>query len=138
MIRNNVALYGCIFDHGVLQEGIETLSVVYQGYIIQKKINFSFVPNTVCNSLGEKFFEPINEDDCNYAVLKIIVGPEKSCDENCDEDILELVQKIHGKLEDSPLEVMPFIKSCTRNADFYQTKFIIRYRYGGSVSLKMA
>ena len=81
-------------------------------------MKFSFVPITACHSFGEAFIESINDDDYNYAALQIIVGPQKSCDENSEEDILELVRKIHGKLEDSPVEIMPFIKSCTRNADF--------------------
>ena len=80
---------------------------------------FSFVPNIACHSLGKAFIELMNEEDYNYAVLQIIVGPQKSCDENSEEDILELVRKIHGKLEDSPVEIIPFIKSCTRNADFF-------------------
>ena len=48
----------------------------------------------------------------------MIVGPEKSCDETREEDFLEMVRKINGKLEESPKEIMPFIKSCTRNAVF--------------------
>ena len=115
-MRNNYALYGCIFDLGVLQEGNETLSLLCQDYF---KVNFSFVPITACQSLGEAFFESINDNDYSNAVLQIIVGPEKSGDENCDEDIPELVGKIHRKLEDSPTEIMTFIKSCTRNADFF-------------------
>ena len=76
------------------------------------------MPNTACHSLGEAFIELINEDDYNYAVSKIIVGPEKLRDECLKEEILELVRKIHGKLKDSPTEIMPFIESCTRNAVF--------------------
>ena len=76
------------------------------------------MPNTACHSLGNSFIESINYDDYNYAVSQIIIGPQNSCDENSEEDILELVRKIHGKLEDSPVEIMPFIKSCTRNAIF--------------------
>ena len=52
-----------------------------------------------------------------------MIGPQKVCDENSGEDILELVGKIHGKLEDSPVDIMPFIKSCFWDAVFYQTKF---------------
>ena len=77
------------------------------------------MPITACQSLGEAFFESINDNDYSNAVLQIIVGPEKSGDENCDEDIPELVGKIHRKLEDSPTEIMTFIKSCTRNAVFF-------------------
>ena len=76
------------------------------------------MPNTACHSDGKAFIELINEDDYKSAVLQVIVGPEKSRDECLKEDILELVQKIHGKLEDSPTEIMPFIQSCTRNAVF--------------------
>ena len=76
------------------------------------------MPNTACDSHGKAFIELVNEDDYNYAVSKIIVGPEKSRDECLKEDILELVQKIQEKLEDSPTEILPFIKSCTRNAVF--------------------
>ena len=90
------------------------------------------MPNTACHSLGESFIESfielINDDDYNYAVLQIILGPEKSRDENFKEDILELVRKIHGKLENSPTEIMPFIQSCTRNAVFIDQieKFILK------------
>ena len=80
------------------------------------------MPNTACHSRVHSFIESINYEDYNYAVSKIIIGPQKAFDENSEEDIFELLRKIHGKLEDSPLEIMPFIKSCTRNADFYQTK----------------
>ena len=118
-MRNNFALYGCIFGLGVLQEGIETLSLLCQDYF---KVNFSFVPITACQILGEAFFESINDNDYSDAVLQIIVGPEKSGDENCEEDVSDLVRKIHRKLEDSPVEIMPFIKSCTRNGDFFQTQ----------------
>ena len=86
------------------------------------------MPNTACHSLGEAFIELINEDDYNYAVSKIIVGPEKLRDECLKEEILELVRKIHGKLKDSPTEIMPFIQSCTRNAVFIDQieKFILK------------
>ena len=77
-----------------------------------------FVPITACHSLGKAFIQLINDDDYNYAVLQIIVGPQKSCDENSGEYIPELVRKINEKLEESPIEIMPFIKSCTRNAYF--------------------
>ena len=117
-MRNNFALYGCISDLGVLQEGNETLSLLCEDYKIYFKVKFSFVPITACQSLGEAFFESINDHDYSNAVLRIIVGPQKSCDENSGEDIIELVRKIHHKLEDSPVEIMPFIKSCTRNAAF--------------------
>ena len=77
------------------------------------------MPITACQSLGEAFFASINDNDYSNTVLQIIVGPQKPCDENSEKDILELVRKIHGKLEDSPSEIVPFIKSCTRNAVFF-------------------
>ena len=72
-----------------------------------------------CHNLGNALIESVNEDDYNYSVLQIIVGPQKSCDENSEDDIPELVRKINVTLEDSPMEIMPFIKSCTRNANIY-------------------
>ena len=84
------------------------------------------MPNTACHSLANSFIESVNYDDYNYAVSQILIGPQKTCDENSGEDIIELVQKIHGKLEDSPADIMPFINSCTRNAVFCQTKFRLR------------
>ena len=64
--------------------------------------------------------ESIDEEDYKSAVSQIIIGPEmKFCDENSDDDIPKLIRKIHEKLECSPVTIMPFIKSCTRNANFY-------------------
>jgi len=65
-------------------------------------------------SLGKALIQGINVDDYNFVVSQIIIGPEKkSCDENSDDDIFEVIRKINEKLEDSPLTIMPFIKSCT-------------------------
>ena len=86
-------------------------------------IKLSFVPNTACLSLANSLIKSVNYDDYNYVVSQIMIGPQKVCDENSGEDILELVGKIHGKLEDSPVDIMPFIKSCFWDAVFYQTKF---------------
>ena len=77
------------------------------------------MPTKACHSLSKVFLGSINDEDYNYAVLQIIVGPQKSCDENSEDDISELVRRIHGKLEDSSETIMPFIKSCTRNANFH-------------------
>ena len=100
---------------GSFRKGLKLISGISR---LHSKVQLSFVSNTACHSHGNLFIESINHDDFKNAVLQIIVGPEKSRDDNLEEDILELVGQIHGKLEDSPMEIMPFIKSCTRNAVF--------------------
>jgi hypothetical protein len=69
---------------------------------------------SACQSLGKTLTESITEDDYNRGVIQIIDDPEKkSCDEDSEGDILELIRKIHMKLKNSPISIMPFTQSCT-------------------------
>ena len=71
-----------------------------------------------CHILGEAFIESIKEDEYKNAVFQVITTPDnKSYDENSGEDILVLICKIYKTLEDSPVTILPFINSCTRNAN---------------------
>ena len=96
-----------------------TLRMVKLCYTI--RVNICILSQKACDSIDEAFIASVTEDDYNYAVSQVIIGPEKKClfEENSDDEILELIRKIHVKLEDSPVTIMPFIKSCTRNAVFY-------------------
>ena len=89
-------------------------------------LNICILSQKACDSIDEAFIESVTEDDYNYAVSQVIIGPEKRFlfKENSDDEILELIRKIHVKLEESPVTIMPFIKSCTRNAYFYS---ILKY-----------
>ena len=61
--------------------------------------------------------ESVNEDDYDYAVSKIIIGPRKNSDENqSKDDISVLIMDIREKLKDSPTTIFPFIESCSRIA----------------------
>ena len=52
-------------------------------------------------------------------MVQIVTGAQtKSCDESIDADILELIRRMHEKLDDSPIAIIQFIKSCTRKAYF--------------------
>ena len=84
-------------------------------YSVEKLI--VFVSHIACHILGEAFIESINEDDYKNVVFQVITTPEKKSHENSGEDILELICKIYKTLEDSPVTILPFINSCTRNAN---------------------
>ena len=65
------------------------------------------------------------EEEYNYVVMQII-GEKKAqkrkmnSDGNPYEDFISnVIKKIRDKLENSPMIILPFIESCTRNA--YQT-----------------
>ena len=73
--------------------------------------------------------ESINEDDYDYAVSKIIIGPKKNSDENhCKDDIFFLINEIREQLKDSPATIFPFIESCSRNADSTVTYFKMYFK----------
>ena len=85
---------------------------------IKGRLNHNFVSHEACNSLCEAFIESINADDYKNAIFQIVNGPEKrSNDKDPDDDILKLICKIYKTLEDSPVSILPFIQSCTRNAN---------------------
>ena len=51
--------------------------------------------------------------------MAIIIGSKKKTyGKNSKNDIDTLIKKIREKLEDSPVAILPFIESCTRNAHF--------------------
>ena len=80
-------------------------------------MNHNFVSHEACHTLCEAFIESINEDDYKNAVFQVVNGPEKSSnDKGPDDDILKLICKIYKTLEDSPISILSFIQSCTRNA----------------------
>ena len=64
----------------------------------------------------------ITEDEYNNVVMQII-GEKKAqkrkmnSDDNPYEDFIHnVLKKIRDKLENSPMTILPFIESCTRNA----------------------
>ena len=67
----------------------------------------------------------ITEEEYNHVVMQII-GEKRAqkrkmnSDGNPYEDFIpDITKKIRDKLENSPMMILPFIESCTRNA--YQT-----------------
>lgn len=84
---------------------------------IKGRLNHNSVSHEACHSLCEAFIELINEDDYKNAVFQVVNCPEKKLnDKDPDDDILKLICKIYKTLEDSPVSILPFIQSCTRNA----------------------
>ena len=80
------------------------------------KLRSFFISHEACHSLCEAFIESIYEEDYKNAIFQVVNGPEKrSNDKDPDDDILELICKIYKTLEDSPVSILPFIQSCTRN-----------------------
>ena len=63
--------------------------------------------------------------------MAIIIGSKKKAyGKNSKNDIDILIKKIREKLEDSPVAILPFIESCTRNAHLIQSsakQLIINY-----------
>ena len=82
----------------------------------------------MCDSLDKKIIGSITEDEYNNVVMQII-GEKKAqkrkinSDDNPYEDFIHnVIKKIRDKLENSPMIILPFIESCTRNA--YQTHLL--------------
>ena len=62
--------------------------------------------------------ESINEEEYNYVVMQMIIAPRSKLDDNESvDDISFVTKKVRDKLEKSPTIILPFIESCTRNAD---------------------
>ena len=54
--------------------------------------------------------------------MAIIIGSKKKAyGKDSKNDIDILIKKIREKLEDSPVAILPFIESCTRNAHLIQS-----------------
>ena len=74
------------------------------------------IPLLVGEGLDKKIIQSINPDDYDYAVAIIIGSKKKPYGKDSKNDIDILIKKIREKLEDSPVAILPFIESCTRNA----------------------
>ena len=75
----------------------------------------------VGEGLDKKIIQSINPDDYDYAVAIIIGSKKKAYGKDSKNDIDILIKKIREKLEDSPVAILPFIESCTRNAHLIQS-----------------
>ena len=88
--------------------------IIYECLVLYHNL----VSHEACHGLSDAFIESINEDDYKNAVFQVVNGPEKSSnDKGPDDNILKLISKIYKTLEDSPVSILPFIQSCTRNAN---------------------
>ena len=89
--------------------------------LIQHFIRRILIPLQVGEGLDKKIIQSINPDDYDYAVAIIIGSKKKAYGKDSKNDIDILIKKIREKLEDSPVAILPFIESCTRNAHLIQS-----------------